>query len=278
MCVSRERLEFPREPEAPGCKLSGTNVVLEAGGNVFDYPAADTDVLERARAAIALMTPEQLALTEATLMTRTDLWPLQVALTGNLGFTNGVTIEAGREVVLRDIQKGTACGCATASPGRTSRPRSRRPISCSARARTHRAPREGPPAVLRACARSDDREGRQDRRRGFARERRPDPRLQGPQGLQPLRGVLAGAPELLREDEAAASALRGRVHAQGALEGPAAGRGREGYCVTPASGDASRKAISLHSATPANAGSRGDATSIPRARTPYDPGCPLARA
>jgi hypothetical protein len=92
-------------------ELKGSTVVLDAGRVLFDYPAADTDVLERAQAAIAKMTPEQLALTEATLLARSELWPLQVGLTAELGFTNGVTLEAGREVVLRDVQPGGVWLC-----------------------------------------------------------------------------------------------------------------------------------------------------------------------
>jgi len=85
-------------------ELSGRNVVLEHKGVLFDYPAADTDVLERARAAMAKLTPEQLALTQAVLLSKPDLWPLRVSLTADLGFTNGVTLPAGTEVVLRDLQ------------------------------------------------------------------------------------------------------------------------------------------------------------------------------
>jgi hypothetical protein len=84
-------------------ELAGSTVVLDAGRVLFDYPAADTDVLERARTAMASMTPEQLSLTEAVLLARPELWPLQVALVADLGFTNGVTLEAGREVAVRDL-------------------------------------------------------------------------------------------------------------------------------------------------------------------------------
>lgn len=85
-------------------ELTAGFVVLDAGQVLFDLPLADTDVLERARAAMAKMTPEQLALTEASLLARSDLWPLQVALAAELGFTNGVSFEVGREVVLRGVQ------------------------------------------------------------------------------------------------------------------------------------------------------------------------------
>lgn len=85
-------------------ELSGKVVVLETQRVLFDLPAGDTDVLERARSAMAAMTPEQLALTEATLPERSELWPLEVALAADLGFTNGVSFEAGREVVLREVR------------------------------------------------------------------------------------------------------------------------------------------------------------------------------
>lgn len=84
-------------------ELNASMVTLATGEVLFDMPLQDTDVLERARAAIARMTPEQLALTEAVLRERSDLWPLEVALTAELGFTNGVVFEVGRMMRVRDL-------------------------------------------------------------------------------------------------------------------------------------------------------------------------------
>jgi hypothetical protein len=84
-------------------ELTPSMVTLSTDQVLFDLPIQDTDVLERARAAIARMTPEQLALTEAALLERSDLWPLEVALTAELGFTNGVVLEVGRAMRVRDL-------------------------------------------------------------------------------------------------------------------------------------------------------------------------------
>lgn len=84
-------------------ELNASMVTLATDEVLFDMPLQDTDVLERARAAIARMTPEQLALTEAVLRERSDLWPLEVALTAELGFTNGVVFEVGRVMRVRDL-------------------------------------------------------------------------------------------------------------------------------------------------------------------------------
>ena len=87
-------------------ELTGTTVVLDSGEFLFDLPAADTDVLERARALLAALTPAQLALTAAELPARPELWPLRLKLTADIGLENGAFIPAGGDVSLRGIEGG----------------------------------------------------------------------------------------------------------------------------------------------------------------------------
>ena len=94
---------IPKGTELRVLELNASMVTLATDEVIFDMPLQDTDVLERARAAIARMTPEQLALTEAVLRERSDLWPLEVSLTAELGFTNGVVFEVGRAMRVRDL-------------------------------------------------------------------------------------------------------------------------------------------------------------------------------
>lgn len=83
---------------------TGQTAALDAGEYLFDLSIDDIDLLERARAAISMMTPEQFALTAAELAKRSELWPLRVALDASMGFDNGLVIPAGREVALRTLE------------------------------------------------------------------------------------------------------------------------------------------------------------------------------
>jgi len=85
-------------------ELQGKSAVLDSGEFLFDCPAEETDLLDRARALVASLTPEQLALTVETLRERPELWPLTVALRSTLSFGNGVVLEAGSEVVFRGFE------------------------------------------------------------------------------------------------------------------------------------------------------------------------------
>jgi hypothetical protein len=86
--------------------LNGSMVVLDTGQFLFDLPAADTDVLERARALLAELTPAQLALTAAELPAKPELWPLRLKLAADVGLENGAFIPAGGDVSLRGLEGG----------------------------------------------------------------------------------------------------------------------------------------------------------------------------
>lgn len=87
-------------------EVRGATLVLDTGRFVFDCPAGDTDVLERARALAAALTPEQLALTLATLRERSELWPLEVALRSTVELMDGTRIDGGQALVLRGFEGG----------------------------------------------------------------------------------------------------------------------------------------------------------------------------
>lgn len=80
---------------------TGTNVVLDQGTFLFEWPAAKTDVVARTRALAASLAPEALALDVATLRSRPELWPLRLRVRVALRFANNAIVPAGREVTLR---------------------------------------------------------------------------------------------------------------------------------------------------------------------------------
>lgn len=87
--------------ELPLSNWDGSNVYLDEGTFVFDWPMDKTDVVERARDVAASLSPEALALTLDGLRQRPDLWPVRVALTNTLRFSDNTVVPAGREVALR---------------------------------------------------------------------------------------------------------------------------------------------------------------------------------
>jgi hypothetical protein len=99
-------VSIPAGHEVAVYALEGTEIQLDTGTDLIQCPAADTDVLERASEILAALTPEQRALTEATLASRSDLWPLRLVMTRPLQFQNGTTVPAGREVILRTFENG----------------------------------------------------------------------------------------------------------------------------------------------------------------------------
>jgi hypothetical protein len=87
--------------ELPLHAWNAVNVGLDEGTFLFEWPAENTDVVERARALAAALPPEALALTVAKLVERPELWPVHVKLSVSLQFGGGVIVPAGREVALR---------------------------------------------------------------------------------------------------------------------------------------------------------------------------------
>jgi hypothetical protein len=82
-------------------EMLGQDVAIDTGAELVQVTGSDTDILERASATMAALTPEQLALTEQMLPSRPDLWPLEVKLKSTLQFSNGNQVPAGSVEVLR---------------------------------------------------------------------------------------------------------------------------------------------------------------------------------
>ncbi|MCE9593010.1 MAG: thioredoxin family protein [Planctomycetes bacterium] len=87
-------------------EFNGADIALDTGTDIFECDVGKTDALERAYATKAALTPEQLAIDENVLPSRSELWPLRVKLTRRLQFQNGKVLPAGREVALRTVTSG----------------------------------------------------------------------------------------------------------------------------------------------------------------------------
>ncbi len=81
--------------------FDGTNVILDEGTFLFDWPAEGTDVVKRVRDVAAALSPEALALTIDSLRQQPELWPVRVQTSKTLQFSNNTIVPAGREVALR---------------------------------------------------------------------------------------------------------------------------------------------------------------------------------
>jgi hypothetical protein len=82
-------------------EFNGEDIALDGGDDIFECPVASTDVIERASAIKAKLTPEQLALDDNTLPQHPELWPTRVTVTRRMQFQNGKQVPVGREVALR---------------------------------------------------------------------------------------------------------------------------------------------------------------------------------
>lgn len=87
-------------------EFNGSYIALDTGTDIFECEVAKTDALERAYATKAALTPEQLAIDDNVLPSRSELWPLRVKLTRRLQFGNGKELPVGREVALRTVTIG----------------------------------------------------------------------------------------------------------------------------------------------------------------------------
>ncbi len=87
-------------------ELNPGEVVVQTldGALVFGASPTDTDVLDVARRAWALLSPEQRALTQSALRGRPDLWPYRVALVRGASFSNGTELPRGLELVFLRYQ------------------------------------------------------------------------------------------------------------------------------------------------------------------------------
>jgi hypothetical protein len=102
----KEGQSLPAGAEVWLLELGVDEVRVDAGAFLFRCPVAQTDVLARAQALLAALSPEQVALTWGTLRTRPELWPLRVTLTCGVEFVDGTGCAPGEEVVLRDASAG----------------------------------------------------------------------------------------------------------------------------------------------------------------------------
>jgi hypothetical protein len=92
---------YPAGSEYDLVEIAGQALHVDSKNGVLEIPAASTDVLERASALMASLTPDQLAITAQTLPQHPELWPVEVTVTRTLDFSGGNKVPAGRIVVLR---------------------------------------------------------------------------------------------------------------------------------------------------------------------------------
>jgi hypothetical protein len=97
--------KFPTGKELDLYDVMGASIALDTGKDLIEVPTGDTDILARASAFRATLTPEELALTDKTLVTRPELWPTRVKLTHTLRFNDGTEVKAGKEVSLRKFEQ-----------------------------------------------------------------------------------------------------------------------------------------------------------------------------
>ena len=85
-------------------EFAGPNLHVDTKNGMIEVPAASTDVLERASALMASLSPEQLALTAKTLPAHPELWPVELEITHELGFSGNQKVPVGRKVQLRKFE------------------------------------------------------------------------------------------------------------------------------------------------------------------------------
>ena len=97
---------YPAGSEYDLVEVAGQDLHVDSKNGVLEIPASSTDVLERASALMASLTPEQLAVTAQTLPQHPELWPVEVTVTRTLDFSGGNKVPAGRTVILRKFEGG----------------------------------------------------------------------------------------------------------------------------------------------------------------------------
>jgi hypothetical protein len=76
------------------------------GKTYFAAEPDETDVLDVARAAYAKLSPKQRALTYPLIVQRKELWPYRVTITRSFDLAPGKTVQAGDQVLLKEVQPG----------------------------------------------------------------------------------------------------------------------------------------------------------------------------
>jgi len=87
-------------------KGNEANMKTTDGRTYFAAEPDDTDVLDVARAAYAKLTPRQRELTYPLLVSRKELWPYRVTITRSFTLAPGKTVQAGDQVMVKDVQSG----------------------------------------------------------------------------------------------------------------------------------------------------------------------------
>lgn len=95
---------YPAGSEYDLVEIAGQELHVDSKNGVLEIPASSTDVLERASALMASLTPDQLAVTAQTLPQHPELWPVEVTVTRTLDFSGGNKVPAGRTVILRKFE------------------------------------------------------------------------------------------------------------------------------------------------------------------------------
>jgi hypothetical protein len=88
--------------------FKGNEVELTTTDGRVNFAAEpdETDVLNVARAAYAKLTPKQRALTYPSIVQQKDLWPYRVTITRGFTLAPGKVVQAGDQVLVKDIQPG----------------------------------------------------------------------------------------------------------------------------------------------------------------------------
>ncbi len=143
---------FRAGSELPLVSFDGSNVGLDEGTFLFEWPAASTDVVERTRAYAASLSKDAFDLTYDGLRAKPDLWPTVVKITGAQRFSDNTVVPAGREVAVRFFEGAdlavfdpTLSNYYTLEPNQTD-------IVLQARARLELPPEQREPFFLRSLA------------------------------------------------------------------------------------------------------------------------------
>jgi hypothetical protein len=76
------------------------------GRTYFAAESDETDVLDVARNAYAGLTPKQRELSYPAIVQRKELWPYRVTITRSFDLVRGKTVQAGDQVLVKDVQAG----------------------------------------------------------------------------------------------------------------------------------------------------------------------------
>lgn len=113
-CTVKTAMKFeggasvPAGARAEVREVKGNEVDLRTsdGRTYFAADPDETDVLDVARGAYAKLTPKQRDLTYPLIVQRKDLWPYRVTITRSFDLARGKTVQAGDQVLVKDIQSG----------------------------------------------------------------------------------------------------------------------------------------------------------------------------